>query len=99
MLEHGLITYDLLWALWKPSTLGFTATHGLHDQPRVFKTEIAEKKFLLAKGHFYVVEGKVCQPFRLPQFFLRVGPPANENSTHSTSITTESALASLALRM
>ncbi len=60
MLENGIITFDLLWALWKPNTLAFTTTYGSHEQPRVFKAEMAEKHFSLMKGDFYYIEGKVC---------------------------------------
>lgn len=59
MLEHGLITFDLLWALWKPSTLAYTTTYGSHDEPRVFKVETAEKHYHLSKGEFYFIDGKV----------------------------------------
>lgn len=60
MLENGLITFDLLWALWKPNTLAFTTTYGSHDDPRVFKVEMTEKHFSIVKGDFYYIEGKVC---------------------------------------
>src|SRR3954471_11174512 len=59
MLENGLITFDLLWALWKPNTLAFTTTYGSHDEPRVFKVEMAEKHFSIMKGEYYYIEGKV----------------------------------------
>ncbi len=61
MLENGLITFDLLWALWKPNTLAFTTTYGSHDEPRVFKVEMAEKHFSIMKGDFYYIEGKVSK--------------------------------------
>lgn len=59
MLKNGLITFDLLWALWKPNTLAFTTTYGSHDEPRVFKVDIADKHYSLMKGDFYFLEGKV----------------------------------------
>ncbi|KAJ9142946.1 AAA family ATPase [Pleurostoma richardsiae] len=58
MLKNGLITFDLLWALWKPNTLAFTSTYGSHDEPRVFKVEMAEKHYSIMKGEFYYIEGK-----------------------------------------
>ncbi|KAK5652105.1 hypothetical protein OQA88_10883 [Cercophora sp. LCS_1] len=58
MLENGLITFDLLWALWKPNTLAFTTTYGSHDEPRAFKVEMAEKHFSIMKGEYYYIEGK-----------------------------------------
>lgn len=59
MLENGLITFDLLWALWKPNTLVYTTTYGCQDQPRVFKAEVAEKHYSIMKGEYYYIEGKV----------------------------------------
>ncbi|KAL2260434.1 hypothetical protein VTK26DRAFT_5547 [Humicola hyalothermophila] len=58
MLENGLITFDLLWALWKPNTLAYTTTYGSHDEPRVFKVEVAEKDYSIMKGEYYYIEGK-----------------------------------------
>jgi len=58
MLDNGLITFDLLWALWKPNTLAYTTTYGSHDEPRVFKVEMAEKHHSLMKGEYYYLEGK-----------------------------------------
>ncbi|KAM0276484.1 hypothetical protein ACHAQH_006711 [Verticillium albo-atrum] len=58
MLENGLITFDLLWALWKPNTLAYTATYGSEDEPRVFKVEAAEKHSSFVKGDFYFIDGK-----------------------------------------
>lgn len=58
MLEHGLITFDLLWALWKPDTLVYTTTYGSHDEPRVFKVDTAEKHYHISKGEFFYVDGK-----------------------------------------
>lgn len=58
LLENGLITFDMIWALWKPGTLVYTATYGCHDEPRVFKVDMAEKHYSMARGDFYWVEGK-----------------------------------------
>ncbi|KAL0944799.1 AAA family ATPase [Colletotrichum truncatum] len=58
MLENGLITFDLLWALWKPNTLVYTTTYGTHDEARVFKVEQAERHNNMLKGEFYWVDGK-----------------------------------------
>ncbi|KAI0880545.1 uncharacterized protein GGS22DRAFT_82777 [Annulohypoxylon maeteangense] len=58
MLENGLITFDLLWALWKPNTLAYTTTYGSVDEPRIFKVEVAEKHYSIVRGEFYYVEGK-----------------------------------------
>jgi hypothetical protein len=61
MLESGLITFDLLWALWKPNTLAYTTTYGSLDQPRAFKIDLAEKEFSFMKGEWYNVEGKYLE--------------------------------------
>ncbi len=58
MLENGLITFDLIWALWKPNTLAFTSTYGSPDQPRVFKVEMAEKHFSIMKGEVLLHGGQ-----------------------------------------
>ncbi|KAK3389467.1 cation channel-like protein [Podospora didyma] len=63
MLENGLITFDLLWALWKPNTLAFTTTYGSHDEPRAFKVEMAEKHYSIMKGEYYYIEGKACRQY------------------------------------
>lgn len=59
LLENGLITFDLLWALWKPNTLAYTTTYGTPDEARVFKVEMADKHYSIMKGDFYYIEGKV----------------------------------------
>jgi hypothetical protein len=58
MLENGLISFDLLWALWKPGTLAYTTTYGSHDEPRVFKVGLSEQRQDLVKGDYYFIEGK-----------------------------------------
>ncbi|KAF4982054.1 hypothetical protein FZEAL_2241 [Fusarium zealandicum] len=58
MLESGLITFDLLWALWKPNTLAYTTTYGCTSEPRVFKVEMAQLHHSIIKGNFYYVDGK-----------------------------------------
>ncbi|OHF02950.1 ATPase [Colletotrichum orchidophilum] len=61
MLENGLITFDLLWALFKPNTLIYTTTYGSPDEPRVFKVEQAEKMNSITKGDFYLLDGKYLE--------------------------------------
>src|SRR5690348_14741520 len=39
MLESGIITFDLLWALFKPNTLAFSTTYGNENEPRAFRVE------------------------------------------------------------
>ncbi len=61
MLESGLITFDLLWALFKPNTLAYTSTYGTADEPRAFKIEYAEKEFSFLKGEWYNIEGRYLE--------------------------------------
>lgn len=61
MLRNGLITFDLLWALWKPGTLGYSHTYGNSDMPRVFKVEAAERHITMHKGEFYYLDGKYLE--------------------------------------
>lgn len=61
MLESGLITFDLLWALYKPNTLGFMATYGTVHEPRAFSIRYAEKLYNFMKGEWYFVEGKYLE--------------------------------------
>ncbi|KAM0561289.1 hypothetical protein ACHAPJ_003168 [Fusarium lateritium] len=58
MLESGLITFDLLWALWKPNTLAYTTTYGSTSEPRAFKVEMAQLHHSIIKGRFYYINGK-----------------------------------------
>ncbi|KAI2481712.1 SpoVK ATPase AAA+ class [Pyrenophora tritici-repentis] len=41
MLKAGTITYDLVWALFKPNTIAFTPTYQNKDDPRCFKVDTA----------------------------------------------------------
>lgn len=61
MLESGLISFEYLWALYKPNTLAYTTTYGSADEPRAFKIELAEKEFSFMKGEWYSIEGKYLE--------------------------------------
>jgi hypothetical protein len=41
MLRRGVISYDLIWALFKPGTIAYTSTYQNGDDPRCFKVEAA----------------------------------------------------------
>ncbi|KFA48751.1 hypothetical protein S40293_01540 [Stachybotrys chartarum IBT 40293] len=58
MLDAGLITFELMWALWKPNTLAYTTTYGSTDEPRAFRVEIGEKQTSMMKGDYYFIDGK-----------------------------------------
>ncbi len=63
LLKHGEITFDLLWALFRPNQLVFTECSGT-GKPRCIKydfgdfvTELGEKKFRI-EGRYYDYDGK-----------------------------------------
>jgi ATPase family associated with various cellular activities (AAA) len=61
LLESNMITFDLLWALFKPNTIAYTPTYGHTDEPRAFKIEYATKESSFMKGTWYVIEGKYLE--------------------------------------
>ncbi|KAJ5889029.1 ATPase AAA-type core [Penicillium taxi] len=61
LLEAKTITFDLLWALYKPNTIAYTPTYGNADEPRAFKVEYATKEFSYTKGTWYDVEGRYLE--------------------------------------
>ncbi|RSL54743.1 hypothetical protein CEP53_007347 [Fusarium sp. AF-6] len=61
MLENGLITFDLLWALWKPNTLAYTTTYGCTSEPRIFKVDMAVLQHSIVKGRYYYIDGKYVE--------------------------------------
>ncbi|KAG9245812.1 hypothetical protein BJ878DRAFT_333797 [Calycina marina] len=61
MLEAGIITFDLLWALYKPNDLVYTTTYGTLTEPRIYRIEQTEKYQNMNQGEFYYVEGKYLE--------------------------------------
>ena len=61
MLEAGLITFELLWALYKPKDLIYTTTYGCLDEPRVYKMDQCEKYASPSRGKWYEIEGKYLE--------------------------------------
>lgn len=61
MLENGMITFDLLWALFKPGTIAHCSTYGDADEPRAFRIEMANKESHFLKGTWYTIEGKYLE--------------------------------------
>ena len=61
MLKAGNITFDLLWALFKPNTIAFTNTYGSVDDPRCFKVDYANKESSFMRGEWYCVEGRYLE--------------------------------------
>ncbi|KND91654.1 ATPase family AAA domain-containing protein 3B [Tolypocladium ophioglossoides CBS 100239] len=61
MLDSGVITFDLLWALWKPNTLAYATTYGSAEDPRAFKVDMAYHQSTIMRGDFYFIEGKYLE--------------------------------------
>ncbi|EON63621.1 hypothetical protein W97_02849 [Coniosporium apollinis CBS 100218] len=61
LLEAGNITFDLLWALFKPNTLAYTSTYGSVDDPRCFKVDYANKESSFVRGEWYCIEGRYLE--------------------------------------
>lgn len=61
MLENDTITFDLLWAVFKPNTIAYCSTYGDSDQPRAFKIDFATKEAHFLKGTWYSIEGKYLE--------------------------------------
>ena len=61
MLEAGNITFDLLWALFKPNTIAFTNTYGATDEPRAFRVDYANKESSFMRGDWYCIEGQYLE--------------------------------------
>ncbi|KXG52455.1 ATPase, AAA-type, core [Penicillium griseofulvum] len=61
LLEANTITFDLLWALYKPNTIAYTPTYGSSDEPRAFKIEYAIKESSFMKGQWYSVDGRYLE--------------------------------------
>ncbi|KAK4987024.1 hypothetical protein LTR50_004889 [Elasticomyces elasticus] len=61
LLKVGNITFDLLWALFKPNTLAITSCYGAWDEPRCFKVDHANKFCSVMKGEWYTIEGRYLE--------------------------------------
>lgn len=61
LLRNGLITFDLLWAIFKPKSLIYATTYGNTDEPRAFTAESIERHMNLNKGEYYYIEGKYLE--------------------------------------
>ena len=61
LLQSKTITFDLLWALFKPNTIAYTPTYGNHDEARAFKIEYATKESSFMKGQWYSIEGRYLE--------------------------------------
>jgi hypothetical protein len=61
MLKAGNITFDLLWALFRPNTIAHTITYGASDHPRCYKVDYAYQEKSFTRGEYYVVEGRYLE--------------------------------------
>ena len=61
LLENKTITFDLLWALFKPNTIAYCSTYGDSDHPRAFKLDYATKDSHFMKGVWYSIEGRYLE--------------------------------------
>ncbi|KAG2414654.1 hypothetical protein HFD88_003845 [Aspergillus terreus] len=61
LLNSNMITFDLLWALFKPNTIAYSTTYGNQDEPRAFKIEYATKESSFMKGQWYSIEGRYLE--------------------------------------
>lgn len=61
MLENNQITFDLLWALFKPNAIAYCSTYGDSDEGRAFKIDFATKESNFMKGSWYNVEGRYLE--------------------------------------
>jgi hypothetical protein len=62
MLKAGTITYDLVWALFKPNTIAFAPTYANKDDPRCFRVDASyEYESWLTQAKSLVVDGKYLE--------------------------------------
>ncbi|EMC96833.1 hypothetical protein BAUCODRAFT_122792 [Baudoinia panamericana UAMH 10762] len=61
LLEAGNITFDLMWALFKPNEIALTSCYGAWDEARCFKVEYANKFCTMQRGEWYCIEGKYLE--------------------------------------
>lgn len=61
MLQAGTITFDLIWALFKPNTFAYTPTYGNKDDPRCFKVDYAFKEKSFMNQEWWSIEGRYLE--------------------------------------
>lgn len=61
LLKSGEITFDLLWALFKPNSIAFTPTYSNTEDPRCFKVDYASKLSSFMRGEWYSIEGQYLE--------------------------------------
>ena len=61
LLAAGNITFDLMWALFKPNEIAITSCYGSWDEARCFRVEYATKNSSMTRGGWYCIEGKYME--------------------------------------
>lgn len=61
LLEAGNITFDLMWALFKPNEIAVTSCYGTWDEARCFKVDYVTKCHSMQRGEWYCIEGKYLE--------------------------------------
>lgn len=58
MLKNGTITFDYLWALFKPNEIVFAPTYGVDTIPRAFRVTYVYTSRSILRGEYLMVEGE-----------------------------------------
>lgn len=91
MIKAGTITFDLVWALFKPNTIAYTPTYTNKDDPRCFKVDstfeeeswMSGQKSWVVDGRYLEYDGKV---FGLGDYHVSI--PAFKGHKKITSLAT-----------
>lgn len=58
MLEAGIITFEYLWALFKPNTILYSSTYGDEEEARAFKAVYSKENASFMRGKWYSIESR-----------------------------------------
>lgn len=58
MIEAGIITFEYLWALFKPNTILYASTYGDEEEPKALRTVFCRESRTFGKGPVWNVEGR-----------------------------------------
>lgn len=61
LLAAGNITFELLWALYRPNEIAVTSCYGAWEEPRCFRMDYATKNCSMMRGEWYTIEGKYLE--------------------------------------
>ena len=61
MLEAGIITFEYLWALYKPNTVLYSSTYGDDEEPRAFKAVYSKENVNFQRGKWYSIESRYLE--------------------------------------